>query len=169
MAVIEKERVEVPRRRPETPAPPARRRMTGVAAWLIAAVAVAALVTVAIVAATGEEAAPAASATAPDLRSEQRILADLAALGYIPAQAVDRQTLRTEQLITQGLIPAQTLEPAGTAATVTTPEPLFSEAERVLIRLATTGQIPMESVDWQEVELKRLVTQGLIPRAALRD
>jgi hypothetical protein len=168
MAVIEKERVEVPRYR--TPARPARRRTMGIAAWLVAAVAVAALVTVGIVVATGEEAAPAATtATAPDLRSEQRVLADLAALGYIPAQAVDWQTLRTEQLIAQRLIPAQTLEPAGTPAPVPVPEPLFSESEELLIRLATTGQIPMQSVDWREVELKRLVNQGLIPRATLND
>ena len=39
------------------------------------------------------------------------LLADLAALGYIPAQAVDWQTLRTEELIAQGLVPAQTLDP----------------------------------------------------------
>ncbi len=38
-----------------------------------------------------------------------------------------------------------------------------------MIELAQTGQIPMQAVDWDEVALKKLVNQGLIPREALGD
>jgi len=72
--------------------------------------------------------------------------------------------LRTEQLVNQGLVPAQTLELYRPPV-----EPLFTKSELLMIELAESGQIPMPAVDWEEVQLKRLVNQGLIPREALND
>ena len=112
------------------------------------------------------EAAVAGPATqvVQEIRSEQRILADLASRGYIPSAAVDWRLLRTEELANRGLIPAETLEPYRPAV-----EPLFSDSELLMMELARTGRIPRQAVDWGEVELKRLVNQGLIPREALSD
>lgn len=156
MAVIERERVT------ERPAPevPARTRRFEVAMWVLVIIAVAAVVATAIMLTTaGEEATTEA---VPDFRSDQQKLAELANQGYIPAAAVDWELLRTERLVNQGQIPAQTLESYGSPI-----EPLFSADERLMIELAQTGQIPMEAVDWGDVQLKKLVNQGLIPREAL--
>jgi hypothetical protein len=161
MAVIEKERVvERPRIIETVPPPPTRSRTIGMLFWMLAVAAVAVVVVVAIVATTGDE--PAAT-TEIDVRSDQQKLADLAGLGYIPSEAVDWQLLRTEELVNRGLIPSLALHTAATPPTA----PLFSDADLFMIELAQTGRIPMQSVDWQEVELKRLVNRGLIPRAAL--
>jgi len=158
MAVIEKERVE---ERFETSEAPGPKKGSGVVVTVLAIIALAAAAaTVVFVFAGGETATQAVQ----DFRSEQQILADLAHRGYIPAEAVDWRLLRTEQLVNQGRIPAQTLEPYRTPV-----EPLFSETELVMIELAKSGQIPREAVDWGEVELKKLVNQGLIPRQALND
>lgn len=162
MAVIEKERVEE-RQASEASAPT---RRFGVVMTVLAVIAVAAVAAAAILLTTGGEEATQAVATrtAPELRSEQRILADLANQGYIPSEAVDWRLHRTEQLVNQGLVPAETLE-----ANRSPVEPLFSESELLMIELAESGQIPMQAVDWGKVELKKLVNQGLIPRDALND
>lgn len=155
MAVIERERVQ------ERPAPkaPAPQRRFGTMIWALAILAIAAVAAVAVILATGGEDGTQA---APDLRSEQQILADLANQGYIPAAAVDHKLLMTERMVNQGLVPAQALEPYAPPV-----EPLYTAQELSTLELAESGQIPMESVDWDEVALKRLVNQGLIPRQAL--
>ena len=158
MAVIEKERVE---ERFETIEAPAQKRGSGMVVTALAIIALAAVAATLVFVFAGDETATQA---VQDFRSEQQILADLANQGYIPAEAVDRRLLKTEALINQGQIPAQTLEPYRTPV-----EPLFSEAELVMIELAESGQIPREAVDWGDVELKKLVNQGLIPRQALND
>jgi hypothetical protein len=165
MAVLEKERVEPPRRI-EAPAPAAPPRRSFAIVWALAALALAATVTAIVLVATGSESAgdPVAATPAvqmPDLRSEQRILADLAIAGYIPYEAVDWELLTTEDLVNQAQIPAQTLQPYSDPV-----DPLFTAEELRMIDLAATGQIPWEAVDWQTVETKRLVNRGLIPRAA---
>ena len=118
----------------------------------------------AAVSSAGEATQAAPTPVAPDLRSDQEILAELASQGYIPAAAVDWRLLETEQLVNQGLIPAQTLQPY-----VAPTEPLFSESELLTMELARSGQIPMQAVDWEEVEMKKLVNEGFIPREALND
>lgn len=158
MAVIEKERVE---ERFETIEAPAPKRGSGVVVTALAIIALAAVAATVVFVLAGGETAPQA---VQDFRSEQQILADLANRGYIPAAAVNSRLLRTEQLVNQGQIPAQTLEPYRISV-----EPLFSEAELVMIELAESGQIPREAVDWGDVELKKLVNRGLIPRQALND
>ena len=156
MAVIERERVH------ERPAPdaPAPERRIGAMIWTATVVALVALAAIVVMLVRGDSTTQAT----PDLRSEQQILADLANMGYIPAAAVDYQLLMTERLANQGLVPAETLEPYYPPV-----EPLYSAREMLTIEQAESGQIPMASVDWDEVELKRLVNQGLIPRAALGD
>lgn len=158
MAVIEKERVEESFEASEAPAP---KRISGKFVTALAIIALAAVAATVVFVFAGSDTATQA---VPDFRSEQQILADLANRGYIPAEAADWRLLRTEQLVNQGQIPAQTLEPYRTPV-----QPLFSEAELVMIELAESGQIPREAVDWSEVELKKLVDQGLIPRQTLND
>jgi DNA-binding transcriptional regulator YdaS (Cro superfamily) len=161
MTVIEKERV-AERPSPEVPAP---KRRLEVAMWILAVIAVAAVAAAAILLTTGgEEASTEAAPVQTAFRTDQQKLADLANQGYIPAAAVDWELLRTEQLVNEGLIPAQTLEPRSSAV-----EPLFSAEERLMIELARTGQIPREAVDWGEVQLKKMVNEGMIPREALND
>lgn len=172
MAVIAQEGFEKGQT-PELPAPP---RRFGAAIAGLAFIALAAVVVAAVLLNTGENEATGAVATtggavatqavatptAPSLQSDQQILANLANLGHIPAAAVDWTLVRTEQLVNQGLIPAQTLQPY-----VAPVVPLFSEHETLMIELARSGQIPVQAVDWEDVEMKKLVNEGLIPREAL--
>ncbi|NIQ94041.1 MAG: hypothetical protein GWN87_07415, partial [Desulfuromonadales bacterium] len=105
MAVIEKEKVL------ERPAPEvAPSKRIGALIWALAIIALAAIVAVVVLMVTGGEETTGA-APGPDYRSEQQILADLANQGYIPAAAVDWQLLKTERLVNQGQVPAQTLKP----------------------------------------------------------
>lgn len=94
--------------------------------------------------------------------AEELIMMDLANRGYIPEQAVDWSTIELKKLVARGLVPEQALRssiaPAGA---------LFSSEELATIDLANKGLIPMQTVDWDVVELKRLANQGLIPRQAV--
>jgi hypothetical protein len=143
---------------------------------VLAVIVVAAVVAAVVVSTSGgaetsqavssaEAVTPAASTqAAPDLRSDQALLAELANVGYIPSAAVDWRQLKTEELANQGLIPAQTLEPY-----IAPSESLFSESELLTMELAQSGQIPMQAVDWKAVEMKKLVNEGFIPRQALEE
>ncbi len=162
MTVIEKEKV-LERPAPEAPVEPKTPTRIGAVIWALAVIAMAAVAAVVVLMVTGGEETTGA-APGPDYRSEQQILADLANQGYIPAAAVDWQLLKTERLVEQGLVPGEALEPASGPT-----DPLYTPDELLMIDLANTGQIPMEAVDWDEVALKKLVNQGLLPRAALGD
>jgi hypothetical protein len=174
MATLEKERLEERVEVPEEQKAPSRRRYVwfGLLAVAVALIAAAGIVALFMGGGGGEEtteavvAPPAAAATEPatmpEVRSEQQILADLARRGYIPMAAVDWELLKTEELVNQGLIPAQVLRPY-----VPPVEPLFTAEEMASIELAQAGGIPMGSVDWDRVELKRLVNRGFIPRQTL--
>jgi len=107
---------------------------------------------------------PYAAPTQPVFSESELLMMELARSGQIPMQAVDWTRVKTEQLVNQGLIPALTLQPY-----VAPTEPLFSESETLMIKLAHSGQIPMQAVDWEEVETTKLVNEGLIPREALSD
>ena len=104
-----------------------------------------------------ETGAPTAVAEVPD---EDLVMARLANQGYIPRAAVDWETVELKRLVNMGLVPAAALEPAR-------PEPLFTELELLEIDLANRGLIPRQAVDWETVEMKRLVNMGLIPRQSL--
>lgn len=93
--------------------------------------------------------------------TEPLTLEQLANRGLIPAAAVPEPSV-LEQLVNRGLVPAQALEPAAQPV-----EPLFTEEEMATMTLANQGLIPHDSVDWEDVELRRLVNRGLIPRAAV--
>lgn len=93
---------------------------------------------------------------------EEQIMMELAAKGYIPMQAVDWEAMYLKEAVAQGYVPEQSLHPYFSEGS----ESLFTEEELATIELAEKGLIPMQSVDWEEVELKRLANQGLIPRQA---
>lgn len=153
MVVKERQRVE---ERVALPAVTGRREAF---IWAAATVVIAALAVVLVVFLmdSGTE-----TVVAPDLRSDQQVLADLASRGYIPAEAVDYERLATENLVNQGLLPEAALR-----GYIAPSAPIFTPEDLALIHAAQTGVIPMEAVDWDDVALKRLVNQGLIPRAAL--
>jgi hypothetical protein len=94
--------------------------------------------------------------------ADELIMMDLANRGYIPKQAVDWRTIELKKLVAKGLVPEQALR--STKAPVGA---LFSTEELVTIDLAKKGLIPMQTVDWDVVELKRLANLGLIPRQAV--
>ena len=66
------------------------------------------------------------------------------------------------EAVSQGYVPEQALRSYYSAGV----EPLFTQEELATIELAEKGLIPMESVNWEEVELKRLANKGLIPYQA---
>lgn len=91
--------------------------------------------------------------------SEELIMMELAAKGYIPMQAVDWEAMALRQAVADGYVPEQALRPYFAEGN----EPLFTAEELTTIELAEKGLIPMQTVDWEEVELKRLANKGLIP------
>ena len=93
---------------------------------------------------------------------EEQIMMELAAKGYIPMAAVDWEAMALKEAVAQGYVPEQALRPYYFEGA----EPLFTNEELATIELAEKGLIPMESVDWEAVELKRLANKGLIPRQA---
>lgn len=153
MAVKEQQRVE------ERVALPAVTGRLEAFMWAAATVVIAALAVVLVVFLMDGATETAAT---PDLRSDQQVLADLANRGYIPAEAVDFEFLATEKLVNQGLIPEAAL-----SGYITPAAPIFTPEDLALMHAARTGMIPMEAVNWDDMALKRLVNQGLIPRAAI--
>lgn len=93
--------------------------------------------------------------------AEEEIMVKLAAQGYIPMQAVDWDTIELKRAVAQGLVPEQALRPY-----IAPYEPLFTQEELATIELAEKGLIPWQTVDWEDVELRRLIDKGLIPRQA---
>ena len=93
---------------------------------------------------------------------DEQIMMELAAKGYIPIAAVDWEAMALKEAVAQGYVPEQALRPFYSEGA----EPLFTSEELATIELAEKGLIPMESVDWEEVELKRLANKGLIPYQA---
>ena len=106
--------LEVPQEAVAVPVAPRKGRNSILMSILAVAVGMAAIGVAVLVGSgtdtsTGDLISGRSSELAPDLRSEQAILADLAAQGYIPSGAVDWRLLKTEELVNQGLIPAETL------------------------------------------------------------
>ena len=167
MAVLEKERVEEQRTAaapaPAEAAPKRRRNVLGWSLGILAIAAVAAAVTAALIVAAGSESdveAQPAPVAVQDFRSDQQILEDLAARGYLPTKAVNEEILDTERLVNRGLIPAKTLEPY-------TEPPLFTETELLMMHYVNMGQLPPESINSETIELKRLILRGMLPREAV--
>ena len=161
MTLLERERIET---RPPVEEKPSGRRLD-VWTWAAGIVAILAVVaaTVAIVLQTDETVIDEPSAVAEPLFTEREVLMmRLANQGYIPRQAVDWELMEMKQLVNLGLIPAQSLEPY-----VAPVEPLYTSQDRVMLDLVNRGLIPRESIDWEQIELRRLVNLGLIPRQAL--
>jgi hypothetical protein len=94
------------------------------------------------------------------VQDQDLFMAKLANEGYIPRQAVDWETVDLKRLVNMGLVPAAALEPAAV-------DHLFTELELLEIDLANRGLIPQQAVDWETLEMKRLVNMGLIPRQAI--
>ncbi len=93
--------------------------------------------------------------------AEEEIMMKLAVQGYIPMEAVDWDAIHLKEAVAQGLVPEQALRPY-----LAPYEPIFSSEELATIELAEKGLIPMQTVDWDDVELRRLIAKGLIPRQA---
>lgn len=160
MTIRERERIET---RPTEKRPSGPR--TGLWTLMAAAVAIVAIVaaTVAVVLQGRETAVDEPVATVESLYTErERLMMRLANQGYIPREAVDWELIELKRLVNRGLVPAQALEPR-----IEPVEPLYTERDRLMLDLVNRGLIPRQSIDWEEIELKRLVNLGLVPRQAL--
>jgi len=91
---------------------------------------------------------------------EQAVLR-LVAKGYIPAETLNGEPYRTKQLVNEGLVPSEALAPRSAPV-----EPLYTARERAIMAAVATGQIPRQVLDGEPFRTKRLINQGLIPRAA---
>lgn len=175
MTLLERERVET---KPRVEEPMIERkpgpRRTGWM-WVLAVLAVAAVATVAIVVALsgGEEsAAPVTEAPTteapvalemPSIYTDDELaLIRLAAVGYIPKEAVPWDTIEMKQLVARGLLPEAALRPDAPVV-----EPVFTHDEMASLELISTGRIPKGSVDGEVMYLKQLISQGLVPREIL--
>lgn len=102
-------------------------------------------------------------APAPEslLSSEEIVTVRLANAGLIPMAAVDWETIELKKAVARGWVPEQALQPASM-----TGETVFTQEELATIDLASRGLIPTQTVDWDDVALKQLVSRGLVPKAA---
>lgn len=114
-------------------------------------------------AARGTESAVAESGSGSQglVTAEETVLIRLAEAGIIPMAAVDWDTIELKKAVEKGLVPAQALQPAAVSV-----DPIYTSEELATIDAALRGLIPSQAVDWDLAELKRLISQGLIPRAA---
>lgn len=85
----------------------------------------------------------------------------LVATGYIPAETLDSEPFLTKGLVNQGVVPRAALE-----ARPVVIAPLYSAEERAVMEAVAAGVVPEETLDGEPFRTKRLVNQGLIPRAA---
>ncbi len=81
--------------------------------------------------------------------------------GVIPRETLEGEPFRTKALVNQGLIPRGAVE-----AGIPLAGPLYCPEERALMRAVAAGLVPEEALDYERLSVKRLVNQGLVPRAA---
>lgn len=145
-------------------APPEPRRK-GWALWILSG---AALVAVAVAAATffwpssgGPQQTPAARAVNSLYTQNEQKVMQLVNEGRVPAETLQGGIYRIKALVNQGLIPAATLQQY-----VAPVPPLYTKQELKIMALVAQGVLPRETLNAEPFRTKRLINQGLIPRAA---
>lgn len=67
---------------------------------------------------------------------------------------------RMEEFVNAGLVPHEALQPM-------VPEPVYADQDRALMAAVASGVVPEEALDTEDILIKRLVNQGLIPRQTI--
>jgi hypothetical protein len=148
---------------PEQQPRPAPRRRKG---WAVRILAGAALVAVAVAAATFLW--PSSDGQTPQQRAavslytetEQKVM-QLVNAGKVPAETLQGGVYRIKSLVNRGLIPAETLNEYRPPV-----KPLYTKRELLIMSLVASGQLPPETLNAEPFRTKRLINQGLIPREA---
>jgi len=145
-------------------APPEPRRK-GRALWILSG---AALVAVAVAAATffwpsagGPEQTPVARAVDSLYTQNEQKVMQLVNEGQVPAETLQGGVYRTKSLVNRGLIPAATLKLYQAPV-----PPLYTKQELKIMALVAQGVLPPQTLNAEPFRTKRLINQGLIPRAA---
>ena len=87
-----------------------------------------------------------------------RLVAD----GVLPRSVLTREPFRTKQLVAEGLVPSATLE-----AAVAPVAPLYCPDELAVMAGVAAGVIPEATLAGEPYRTKRLIEQGLVPRATV--
>ena len=74
----------------------------------------------------------------------------------VPDATAGSELTLIEQLVNEGLVPKETLEPLKG-------DPTYSAQDRALIAAVAIGQVPEEVLESNYFLIRRLVNQGLIP------
>ncbi|HEX6231410.1 MAG TPA: hypothetical protein VF029_06825 [Actinomycetota bacterium] len=134
--------------------------------WLLGGIAGLALVAVAVatvvVLTQGTGPGPAADRVTTSLYTQDELaVIRLAQQGVIPRETLDGEPFRTKALVNQGIVPREVLELGIPLA-----RPLYCPAERALMEAVAAGVVPEPALDDEDLLIKRLINQGLVPRAA---
>ncbi|HYU57624.1 MAG TPA: hypothetical protein VEO00_06195 [Actinomycetota bacterium] len=147
----------------EVEAPAQRKRSVGWAlgslvALAVAAVAVATVMTVSPRPAVGpaEQARP---ADAGLYTADEEAVMRLVSQGLIPAKTLEGGVFLIKSLVNRDLIPAETLKPYQAPV-----QPLWCPQERALMAAVAAGLVPQEALQGEPFRTKRLIAKGLIPR-----
>jgi hypothetical protein len=97
----------------------------------------------------------------PIYTHDEATVIGLVADGVLPASVLAREPFRTKQLVAEGLVPSAALD-----AAVTPVAPLYCPDELATIAAVAAGTIPQETLAGEPYRTKRLIEQGLVPRAA---
>ena len=142
---------------------PVRRFRVG---WALGGVSVLAIVGVIAAAVAVLSQGPTATSTgehasAPLYTRDELTVIRLVEEGVLPRVVLTWEPFRTKQLVNEGLLPRETLETG-----VTPIPPLYCEEEEAVMAAAAAGVIPRETLEGEPFRTKRLISQGLIPRAS---
>jgi hypothetical protein len=145
------------------------RRISGTG-WILGGLAALALVSVAaaaIVVATAPEPVvpssgkPAAHGSGSLYTQQELTVMRLIAQGYVPVETLNGGSFLTKRLANRGLLPRQALELRRAGRL-----PLYTTRERALMAAVAAGIVPRRTLQGEPFRTKRLINQGLIPRAA---
>lgn len=99
--------------------------------------------------------------TAPIYTEDELAVLRLVAQGVIPKETLDGEPFLTKRLVNRGILPREALE-----ARMAPVAPLHCPEERALMAAVAAGVVPQQALETEELLIKRLANQGLIPRAA---
>ena len=159
MATTIERKVEAPEQQPR----PAPQRRKG---WAVGILAGAALVAVAVAAATffwptSTGQTPQQEAAVSLYTESEQTVMQLMNEGKVPAETLHGGVYRTKSLVNRGLIPAASLNEYRPAV-----NPLYTKRELLIMSLVARGQLPPETLNAEPFRTKRMINQGFIPREA---
>jgi len=165
MTMLEKQRQEeAAPQRMVFPPPKLRNAWVTFGVALVVGAALAIAIALIVTSGSSDEPAPAAE-VGPAVTlytAEENALQAAVAGGFVPAQALETELLKTKQLVNQGYLPSEALRSQFEI------RPLYTEAERAFLRAAANGVVPPAALETDLFKTKALVNQGLVPPEALQ-